>query len=594
MCDPPKAKKPRLEGATFSELKEKLRRKKKILIAIPRLQLLPAGLSASLSINPKDDDRIPIFLSDVQNLLMYSIAGTSSPYVPERWCKVEKFNRISHTVVLIVEGLHLNHYKANEKILHTLKSCTDHKLELVTPATFNGSIAEEIIAVPLTGAHRKSLIKCYGSLEAASDQAKDLIKLKPIVYPAQKVESKNHFTDTEDLPDSDKFSRTELILSPMQLIEEGYPIPSKGGLAKIYEDFEFTKEEYAEVNSRSPMFGLDCAMCKTTQCVLELTRISIIDEHLNVVYETLVKPPHEIIDYLTEYSGITEEMMENVTITLKDVQESIKKILPADAILVGQSLDSDLQALKMMHPYVIDTSVIFNMTGDRYRKSKLEVLSQTFLNERIQDGKNGHCFRQDSVASMKLIKLKLSNTPDFGDLVLVPHSCQQILASSIFKQINKEEPKSAVIAGNPLIMNEYSRVLKGSTLKMTNDENFQQDDLLRIVVKDTNKDVIKRYLEVITEHALNLCHIKLTKEELDEENIAKTLKSVNKWVKKIWNQVTNHGLVCVIFSGTNDSENGGCFLSIKKNTSNDLIDKLESEFNKFKSSQAPIPMTLID
>ncbi|CAB0033413.1 unnamed protein product [Trichogramma brassicae] len=575
MCDPPKAKKPKLEGATFLELKEKLRRKKKILIAIPRLQLLPAGLSASLSINPKDDDRIPIFLSDVQNLLMYSIAGTSSPYVPERWCKVEKFNRISHTVVLIVEGLHLNHYKANEKILHTLKSCMDHKLELVTPATFNGSIAGEIIAVPLTGAHRKSLIKCYGSLEAA-------------------VESKNHSTDTEDLPDSDKFSRTELILSPMQLIEEGYPIPSKGGLAKMYDGFEFTKEEYAEVNSRSPMFGLDCEMCKTTQCILELTHISIIDEHLNVVYETLVKPPHEIIDYLTEYSGITEDMMENVTTTLKGVQESIKKILPADAILVGQSLDSDLQALKMMHPYVIDTSVIFNTTGDRYRKSKLEVLSQTFLNERIQDSKNGHCFRQDSVTSMKLVKLKLSNTPDFGDLVLVPHSSQQILASSIFKQTNKEEPKSAVIAGNPLIISEYSKVLKGSTLKMTNDENFQQDDLLRLVVKDTNKEVIKRYLEVMTEHALNFCHIRLTKEELDEENIVKTLKSVNKWVKKIWNQVTNHGLVCVIFSGTNDPENGACFLSIKKNTSNDLIDKLESEFNKFKSSQAPIPMTLID
>ena len=47
------------------------------------------------------------------------------------------------------------------------------------------------------------------------------------------------------------------------------------------------------------------------------------------------------------------------------VQTSLREILPEDCILVGQSLNSDLNALKMMHPYVIDTSVIFNITGDR-------------------------------------------------------------------------------------------------------------------------------------------------------------------------------------------------------------------------------------
>ena len=120
-----------------------------------------------------------------------------------------------------------------------------------------------------------------------------------------------------------------------------------------------------------------------------------------MVYHTLVKPEARITNYLTRYSGITEAMLSDVDTRLSDVQRALRELLPPDAILVGQSLDSDLHALRMMHPYVIDTSVIFNLSGVRARKTKLAVLASRFLGQSIQqDGKHGHSPIEDAQAAM--------------------------------------------------------------------------------------------------------------------------------------------------------------------------------------------------
>lgn len=578
-------KKPRLSGDEYLKLKQELRERKKKLKTIPRFHLKVAGESASLTINVKSENRVPIFLSDIQHLLLYSLHGHHSPYVPARWCHLEKYNRVTHTVVLVVEGLSLYHFMAYESMFPHITSKLEHRVEVVTPTAYGGSVIEDLAAVPITGIQSDKLLKQYGSLEAALQNNSDVIKLLRTVFPMHRDPSTyaEKFKTEYGLPKTDKFPRTLLLLSLCQMVEENYPVPLKGELAKKYGHYIMTKDVYVEANERSPMFGLDCEMCKTTIGELELTRISLVDESMNVIYDSLVKPDNRITDYLTQFSGITKEMLEGVTTTLSDVQQTLRKLLPADAILVGQSLNSDLHTLKMMHPYIIDTSVIFNITGDRYRKTKLQILAREFLGERIQESSSGHCSTQDSQASMKLVQLKLENSVDYGDAVLLGRCNMEILkmkpekrtdnqrslkteirkyATSIFKHVTKDQ-KTAAIVGNGEVMNEYSKYLT-SSINIMDDENFDKNDQVRLVVTDNNKQAVLRATQIAMEHAFTLCHVRIGQEKLKSDKIEKTFRTVNKWVHKLWQHMAVNGLACVIFSGENNAANGACFLNLKR------------------------------
>ena len=185
MEDPPQAKKPKLAEEEYKQLKEQLRDRKRKLTAIPRLRLLTVGESASLSVNVNDEDRIPIFLSDVQHLLLYSMLGHHAPYSPERWCKLDKYNKVSHTVVFVVEGLSIGHYTANQSLFQYLTSKLDHRLELITPTTYGGSVTDELAAVPLSGTQKSRLIREFGSMEEAAKNHGDLIKLIRTIFPVK-------------------------------------------------------------------------------------------------------------------------------------------------------------------------------------------------------------------------------------------------------------------------------------------------------------------------------------------------------------------------------------------------------------------------
>uniref|UniRef100_A0ABK0M1X6 RNA exonuclease 1 homolog n=1 Tax=Rattus norvegicus TaxID=10116 RepID=A0ABK0M1X6_RAT len=245
----------------------------------------------------------------------------------------------------------------------------------------------------------------------------------------------------EELKGTALYSRLrEYLLTPEQLKENGYPFPhpERPGGAVIFtaeekkpkdpavgsvgcqvakqhvqdgrkenlEGFVRTFQKELPEDAHAGVFALDCEMSYTTYG-LELTRVTVVDTDMQVVYDTFVKPDNAVVDYNTRFSGVTEADLVDTSITLRDVQAVLLSMFSADTILIGHSLESDLLALKVIHGTVVDTSVLFpHRLGLPYKRS-LRNLMADYLRQIIQDNVDGHSSSEDASACMHLVIWKI-------------------------------------------------------------------------------------------------------------------------------------------------------------------------------------------
>ena len=164
-------------------------------------------------------------------------------------------------------------------------------------------------------------------------------------------------------------------------------------------------------------YALDCEMVLTTDDKYSLARISLVDWSGKTILDKYVRPSLPIKNYFTEFSGITQEILKDVTTTLEDIQKELLEVLGQDAILLGHSLESDLNALKLTHPFVIDTSIIYPHPRGLPLRSSLKFLANRYLKREIQKGGlEGHDSVEDARAVLDLVKLKCEKGPSWGTL----------------------------------------------------------------------------------------------------------------------------------------------------------------------------------
>ncbi|KAJ6262688.1 hypothetical protein Dda_1244 [Drechslerella dactyloides] len=178
---------------------------------------------------------------------------------------------------------------------------------------------------------------------------------------------------------------------------------------------------------------LDCEMAYTTEGfeIIRLTATRF--PTYETIIDVLVQPFGEVLDLNTRFSGVTPEQWdaapfykvgaqtaspaEKPTDKPTDLQKVLNPMyardllfeyIDASTILIGHSLENDLKCMRIIHPRVVDTAILYPRRNMPARYS-LKWLVKNHLGRYIQatDTGKGHDSKEDANEAGNLVRKKL-------------------------------------------------------------------------------------------------------------------------------------------------------------------------------------------
>lgn len=140
------------------------------------------------------------------------------------------------------------------------------------------------------------------------------------------------------------------------------------------------------------------------------------DDGAVVLLDAFVLPEAPVVDYVTKFSGVTEEILRGAAARFVQARAAVLRLVRRQDVLIGHGLENDLKVLRVAHGRVVDTAVLYPHPMGPPKRPSLRFLSQTILGRRIHrnDSSAGHCSVEDARTALALACTKFDNGHHFG------------------------------------------------------------------------------------------------------------------------------------------------------------------------------------
>ncbi|CAG7848261.1 Exonuclease GOR; AltName: Full=Antigen GOR; AltName: Full=RNA exonuclease 1 homolog-like [Serendipita indica DSM 11827] len=176
-------------------------------------------------------------------------------------------------------------------------------------------------------------------------------------------------------------------------------------LDRLHARHAFTSSCAVERPTQLDIATIDCEGIYTTQG-MSVARVSVCDGSGKLVFDEFVRPDDgvEVIDFNTRFSGVTS--LDSANLDLVGIRQALDALIGPRTVIIGHAVENDLMMLRMIHPRLVDTIVLFPSNFGLPFKRALRVLAREYLGRSIQQGgaEVGHSSAEDALATLDLVK----------------------------------------------------------------------------------------------------------------------------------------------------------------------------------------------
>jgi hypothetical protein len=190
-----------------------------------------------------------------------------------------------------------------------------------------------------------------------------------------------------------------------------------------YEHY-LTVPQFTSPNDKRLAVVIDCEMVEDANGYRMLAYLSAIDFFTGeVLINNFVKPTEKVENWKTEFSGVTPALMSCACAAGEAIRgwqaarQRVWEFTDADTVLVGHSLNCDLDVLGLIHLNVVDSAILTSETAlppasptEKLRRMwSLKTLAKDFMKRDIQSGRSGHSALEDAFATRDVVQWCLDN-----------------------------------------------------------------------------------------------------------------------------------------------------------------------------------------